>query len=246
MTNILRSEFFILFCITLPVLISCNKSVEPVLDVSSDHFEYAVIGILSSSAVSEISVNLESNYSRIISDLQVPNVPDIMVRIWTDYDEFLNDMENDIGTRYNGATGYIYNMTEFRLYYTGQAAGAAVHEFAHVVSMYINPSIPNNPRWLWEAVAIYESQEFVDPVSLPYLVSGNYPTLDELSTDYNSSDHKIYSVGYVLLEYIVHTWGMDTVITLIENNGDIAAAPGIPVRQFEAGWYNFLEEKYLN
>ena len=37
-----------------------------------------------------------------------------------------------------------------------------VHEFAHCVSLQVNPRIANNPRWLWESVAIYESRQSVD------------------------------------------------------------------------------------
>jgi hypothetical protein len=111
--------------------------------------------------------------------------------------------------------------------------------------MQVNSSIPNNPRWLWEAVAVYENNEFVDPRTLSYMVSGNYPTLEELNSDYNSGNHYIYSVGYILLEYINETWGMDKVIELIQTNGNIPLTLGIAVEGFESGWYLFIEEKYL-
>jgi len=38
-----------------------------------------------------------------------------------------------------------------------------VHGFCHAVSLYVSPTFGNNPRWLWEAVALYENAEFVDP-----------------------------------------------------------------------------------
>ena len=78
------------------------------------------------------------------------------------------------------------------------------------------------------------------------MVSGDYPTLSELNTDYNSSNHYIYSVGYVVLEYIIDTWGMDTVIALINNNGNVSVSLGLTTQEFESGWYQFVEEKYLN
>jgi len=172
-------------------------------------------------------------------------MPRVTIKIWADYDHFLDDMETDIGIHYNGATGYIFGPTESRLFYNAQVAPAAVHEFAHLVSMQVNITISNNPRWLWETVALYESQEFVDPKTLSYMVSGDYPTLAELNTDYNNSNHNIYQVGYVLLEYIVVTWGMDTVIDLIEHNGNIPGILVMTTRDFESGWYQFVEEKYL-
>jgi hypothetical protein len=78
------------------------------------------------------------------------------------------------------------------------------------------------------------------------MVSGDYPTLNELNTDYNSSNHNIYQVGYVLLEYIVVTWGMDTVIELIENNGNLSVSLGLTAQQFESGWYQYIESTYFN
>ena len=42
----------------------------------------------------------------------------------------------------------------------GEAApGESVHEFAHAVSLALDPSFSNNPRWFWEAVAVYEARE---------------------------------------------------------------------------------------
>jgi len=219
---------------------------DPNSTLNNEHFDFKLYDGLSSIYISEISEELENNYQRIINDLQVQNMPKVTIKIWSDYNHFLDAMESDIGTRYNGATGYIFGMQELRIYFTNQAPVTAVHEFAHLVSMQINSSIPNNPRWLWEAVAVYENNEFVDPKTLPYMVSGNYPTLDELNTDYNISNHYIYSVGYVLLEYVILTWGMDAVIGLIKNNGNIPELLEITIREFESGWYQFVEEKYLN
>ena len=95
-------------------------------------------------------------------------------------------------------------------------------------------------------MALYESNDFINPGTLPYMVSGDYPTLSELNTDYNSSNHQIYSVGYVLLEYIIQNWGMDEVIDLIKTNGNLQSVLGVSVSEFEYGWYRFIEEKYLD
>jgi hypothetical protein len=172
-------------------------------------------------------------------------MPQVTVKIWASYDNFLDAMESDIGIRYTGATGYVFGKEEIRIYDTNQTPLTAIHEFAHLVSMQINETIPNNPRWLWEAVALYVTNDFTDPKSISYMVSGEYPNLDELNTDYNSSNHSIYNVGYVLLEYIVQTWEMDTVISLIEANGNINNILGITIQDFESGWYQFIENEYL-
>jgi hypothetical protein len=234
------------FLLFLTVFLSCSKSIDPVYELKSEHFDFILYDGLTATNITEISEELENNYNRIIDDLQLQNMPKVTVKIWSDYNNFMEAMENDIGIRYTGTTGYIFGMTEFRIYYTTQAPVAAVHEFAHLVTLQLNSSIANNPRWLWEAAALYENNEFIHPKTLPYMVSGDYPTLDELNTDYNSSNHYIYNVGYVLLEYVVQTWGMDDVIGLIQNNGNITKLLGITIQEFESGWYQFVADKYLN
>ena len=227
-------------------LFSCSKDKIPFAPLNEEHFEFILYDGLNTSDILQISTTLEENRQRIIDDLLVSGMPKVTVKIWADYDHFLNDMENDIGIRYTGATGYIFGSTESRLYFNNQVVVAAVHEFAHLVSMQVNMTIPNNPRWLWEAVALYENNEFVNPGTLSYMVSGDYPTLVELNADYNSSNHSIYQVGYVLLEYIVVTWGMNTVIELIKNNANLFSSLSLTAHQFESGWYRFVEERYLN
>ncbi len=242
----MKYKFFPILLFFLTIFISCSSSTDLDNELEENHFSFILYDGFSSSNIMEISKELENNYKRILDDLQVQRMPKVIVKIWADYNNFLEAMKNDIGIRYEGATGYVFGMTELRIYYTPQSAVAAVHEFAHLVTMQVNSRIPNNPRWLWEAVALYENNEFVDPKSLPYMVSGDYPTLNELNTDYNMSNHYIYSVGYVLLEYVIETWGMDVVIGLIKNNGNISNLIGITTQEFELGWYQFVEEKYLN
>ena len=242
----MKYKFFPILLFFLIIYISCSNSTDLDNDLEEDHFDFILYDGLSKSNIKEISKELEDNYKRILKDLQVQRMPKVIVKIWADYNNFLEAMENDIGIRYEGATGYVFGMTELRIYHTPQSAIAAVHEFAHLVSMQVNSRITNNPRWLWEAVALYENREFVNPKTLPYMVSGNYPTLNDLNRDYNVSNHYIYSVGYLLLEYIIETWGMDVVISLIKNNDNISNLLGITIQEFELGWYQFVENKYLN
>ena len=122
-------------------------------------------------------------------------------------------------------------------------ARAAVHEFAHVVSIGLNATIGNRPRWLWETVALYEAREFVDPTTLDYMRTGQYPSLAELDSPYGVSG-RVYQVGCVLGEYIVQSWGLDGLVRLIQHNGDLAAALGVTTAAFETGWHGFLHDKY--
>jgi hypothetical protein len=231
-------SIFLLFAI------SCDNPSETDEPSSNEHFNFVLYNGLVESEVSKIKVNLNNNRQRILDDLRITNMPEVIIKIWGDYASFLNDMETDIGTRYNGATGYIFSPTEVRMFFNSSAAQTAVHEFAHLVSMQINITIPNNPRWLWEAVAIYEAQEFVNPNTLSYMVSGNYPTINQLNSDFNSN-RTIYRVGYILSEFIISQWGVDLFIELIRSNGNIPNTLGVSVSNFESEWYRYIEEVYL-
>ncbi len=236
----------------LPLLLCCgNENPSTPADGNGDsfetqHFSFALYDGLPVSMVAGIPEMLERNYQRIMDDLQVPTLPRITAKIWLERESFMAAMERDLGIRYVGAAGYVMGLDEFRMLFLSNSNTTPVHEFVHVVSLHVNSRIANNPRWLWEAVAVYEAGEFVDPKNLPFMVSGDYPTLAELSSDYNSSNGDIYRVGYVLLEYIVQAWGPDAVRQLIETNGNLQSVLGITTQEFETGWHRFIEEKYLN
>lgn len=245
--KVLLIKFYTLFFISY-LLVYCDKETSTNISASDpeteDYFEFVLYDNLSHAEVNNVLNALSVNYERILNDLNIEELPVITVKIWQNYDNFLNVMQSDLGTRYQGATGYVYGSREIRIFFNNETPTTAVHEFAHVVTMYVNPTIPNNPRWLWEAVALYETRQFFDPANLYDIVNGNYPTVEDLNADYNSG-RDIYSIGYVLMEYIVETWGRQAMINLISTNGNIQSVLEITVDQFESGWYNYIENKYL-
>ena len=215
-------------------------------DLSSTHFSCVLYDGLSNSIVLPILSKLETNYNRVTNDL-APGVSinKTMVSIWNDNEHFLSDMQKALGVRYPGATGYVYGKSEIRILFWTGSPQDALHEFCHIVSLYVNNNFGNNPRWLWESAAVYEAGEFVDPKSLSYLVQGNFPTLAELNTDVNAGAQKIYQVGYIISEYIINTWGNTKYIELIKSSGNINTTLGITASQFESGWKQYVQNKYL-
>lgn len=219
---------------------------QPTVKLRTAHFE-----VLAERAPADlldvVSAQLEANYARVTSDLQVQDLATTSVWVWQDSDSFYADM----GTRgpvYYGATGYVPNRRTVSILATPAArptevARSAVHEFAHIVSMAVNASIANNPRWLWETVAQYESGSFVDPTTIDYMRTGRYPSIADLDAAWNVSG-EVYQVGYVLGEYLVARWGQDGLVRLIRLNGDVPAALGVGIGELESGWRGFLHEQY--
>ena len=116
-----------------------------------------------------------------------------------------------------------------------------VHEFAHCVSMHLNARIPNNPRWFWESVAIYESGQTADLRTLGYMRDGQVPSFASL----NSFDNRqVYELGYSIAEFIVTRWGRDALNKLVLNNANVSATLGVSQTEFEAQWLAFVRQRY--
>lgn len=213
---------------------------------AEQRFNYVLHDTLEHADVVHLVRALEASYERIQNDLRVSSLPVISVQIWSEEEGYQAAMEETLGMRFPGSRGYVTGDRELRLLYHRllSAQREAVHEFAHVVSLNLNPEFGNNPRWLWEAVAMYEAEEFRDPREVPYMREGSYPSLQELNTDFNSG-RSIYDVGYLLVDYIINTWDRDHLIALIHSSGSIEKALGISETDFEAGWHQYIEDKYL-
>jgi hypothetical protein len=213
--------------------------------IESDYLTFELYDDLSQSITIPIINEMNDNYDRILNDLNVQSVQKIKVEIWDDETHFQDDMKRDIGINYPGTLGYIYSITCMRLLNRGDLAHNIIHEFAHIVSLYVNNNFANNPRWFWEAVATYESGEFIHPKNLSYLAAGNFPSIAELNSDFNTGSRKIYEVGYLLSEYILETWGRESYVRMIKLNADIEIVLNVTTEQFETGWKNFVMTKYF-
>jgi len=224
---------------------SSTSAERPVVKLTTAHF--ALLADRASPAVLQaVTDALEPAYVRITADLRVSGLPETSVRVWQDSTSFYADMRAATGTVFQGSSGWVPGPHSVSILAATDAAvtgRTAVHEFAHIVSIAVNASIGNNPRWLWETVALYENGEFVDPATLDYMRNGNYPTLTDLDAAYNDSG-RVYQVGYVLGQFIVERWGLDGLVRLIQRNGDVPAALGVGAPEFESGWHTFLHDKY--
>jgi hypothetical protein len=188
--------------------------------------------------------SLEANFARITSELGVVGVTPIGVKVWQDETAFSAELRRFLGQSLS-ATGYVTGRDEVRVLATPQLQVTVVHECAHAISLYVNPSFGNNPRWLWEAVALYENREFVNPRTLDYMVRGSYPTLQQLSVDFTAG-RQIYELGYVLGEFIVSRWGETGLRRLIQSGADLQGTLGLSAAEFESARQAWVRERYLS
>jgi hypothetical protein len=199
--------------------------------------------------VPAIATAAEAEYARIVSELQVASMPVVHVRYYQTHAALAAAVRPIAGAIPSWASGLVTGPDQIHLLSpaaTGAATAEAaavnvVHEFAHCVTLQLEPRSANNPRWLWETVALYEARQFVDPSRLGYLVAGQPPSLADLSSFDNT---RVYDVGYLIGEFIVQRWGQPALPALVRARGDTQAALGISQPEFERDWYAAVRVRY--
>jgi len=180
---------------------------------------------------------LESNYGRILSDLEVAGMPIVRGRFYPDQASF----DADFGWA-AGEKGLVLDVNDFRVVTVPFDPVIPVHEFTHCVSLSIDIDA-YQAVWLWESVAVWETHAFVPPSRVPCVASGDLPTLARL--DQRDPSCSVYDLGYTIGEFIVQRWGPSALHDLLAAHADIPGVLGISVAQFEADWHAFLRQRYL-
>lgn len=220
------------------------------LEYSSAHFKFHLTEF-DRSNIASIAQHLENNYSRVAADLNASNLPVINIQFYSNQTALHQTLN------YPNSPSWLVGAATARDQIHMMSPNAPnlnrafdemltiiVHEFTHCVTMNLAPRIANNPRWLWEGVALYEAGQFVHPNRLAYLVNGNPPTLAGLNANWQTNT-QVYDVGFLLVEYIVTKWDKPHLVNLITALGDIQTVLGISAAAFESGWYEFVRTKYL-
>ncbi|RAV02333.1 hypothetical protein [Paenibacillus sp. YN15] len=218
--------------------------------LESEHFSFYYTKA-DKSSIDQIRDRLEENYGRIVQDLAPPSMPKVKVRIYPNLADFHKEIDRkDAG---NWLVGIAESNDEMRMVSpndpeSGQSFESilkvAVHEFTHVVTFNLTAYPSPSVNWLYESIACYEAGQFTDPKDVVHLSGGRYPTLAQLNS--GSGNLNIYSVGYVMIEYIRDTWGMSAVRELITSSGNLPAVLGKTAEEFEKGWQDYVQAKYLN
>lgn len=206
-------------------------------------------GAMDTATIAQTALVVEAERSRIVADLGGTEPPRVSVWLYSDHGDLERALNPLIGPIPSWASGAAPRRDQIHMM-SPNAAGYGsyttmvvnlVHEFVHCVLLTINATIGNNPRWLWESVAVYESGQFRDPRALTFMAGPTPPTLASLDS-FDST--RIYEVGYTIGEFIVSRFGKTALRSLIANNGDVQDALGIPPVQFEADWFAFVRQRY--
>ena len=213
-----------------------------VLKKKTQHFIF-LFNELDSARVGQIALMLEQSHDRILADFKIEKILPTTVRIYPTVESFHqginfpNAPSNILATAFGKDDFRMLSPTingtdSLELY------RHVIHEFTHCVHLNISYS-PNNPRWLWEGVAMFECGWFVDPKSIDVLRQKQYPLFSSLQNGLE------YELGFVIIEAIKEIWGFDKVVELIKLRGDTKAVLMIDQNEFEKRIYDQIQNKYF-
>lgn len=213
----------------------------------SQHFRFYYTSY-DSSVIRSLADSLEQHYQRITEHFVVDTMPKVNVYFYSTQEQLMEAVRPVVPDLPSWAIGLATASDQIHMlspkhpnYDYGYMRGVLVHEFAHSVTLHLRPNFGNNPRWLWESVAIYESGQFIHPNNLSYMVNNAPPTLTQMNSFNNSF---VYEVGYLIGEYIVAAHGYGVLKQLVMTNGNLSSTLGMTTAQFQTAWFNFAKNKY--
>ena len=232
------------FLIAIVVLaISCTSMGKIDKVYKTTHFKIFYT-VLDDTNIKEIADSLENSYPKITSHLLSGDLDIVNVHFYeniTDLSKVFPDFPVwSVGQTISVSEIHMISPNDPKQDYQTMIRNSK-HEFAHCVSLKINSTISNNPRWLWESVALYEANLPWDPRMLPYLVNQKPPSLRELN---EFSNPNIYEVGYYITQFIVEIHGRTALKSLIQNNGNLKDTLNMDDKEFTKQWFAFVKKKY--
>lgn len=208
---------------------SDDSVVYPIL-LEYDRFRFSLYKDVSAAQAVELYDSLNANADRIMNHLRVPTMPQVNVSIWAraHSNDYYAHMQTLIGQVYPGANGYTPDYRSMCLLWDSTIPKGSVHEYAHLVSIALKRNISNNPRWLWEAIAQYESGMYSHASLWPpsERVFPGFGALNQFNSELP------YRWGYYLVACIIEHWGEDAYINLLKANGNIETVLGVTESEF--------------
>lgn len=221
----------------------------------TQHFTFLFSSSIDSLSIVELSKELEGSYLKIGNNLNTTPPENIQVNIYAQRWRYIKATGNW------SASGNIEGVSTLHFvehtWLDSEISKIAIHEFVHAVVLKLlierepkpfnteafDEKFSHLPIWLWEGLSVYHAEQFYDPKTLAYFDKGNYPQIEELNN--RSKGQKIYTCGYTIIEYILHKYGKDKLIELIESYGDLKNVLNVTEKEFSSNWYHFINKKYV-
>ena len=204
--------------------------------------------------INDIIQTLDKHDDRILKDYRVKKMPKTEIFIYPSVDDYhaAINYPNAPAWMIGSATIDKFSIVSPRnagpSFSYEEVLKGVVHEFMHCVHIHLvknnlGKARNNDGRWLWESLACYEGNQFVDPESIDYVVNNNFPSLENLNS--GDQQEKIYQVGFVIIEFIKSEWGMQGLIRLVKSNADVKETFRITEEEFKNRLVNYVKVNYL-
>jgi hypothetical protein len=165
---------------------------------------------LDASTVAQTAARLEAEYARILEDLSVTQMPNVMVTLYPNIEALRQAVSPIVGALPSFATALVTGVD-------------AVHS--------LSPNLA--ATWSYtNGVTAYD-----DAQTLPYVTAGPLPSFAQLNAFDNTV---VYGVGAWMGRFIEETRGWDTYRALIRSNGDVARVLGTTEAGFLNEWAAFV------
>jgi hypothetical protein len=219
---------------------------DAVLQHRTAHFTFNY-GPGDATPIAAIATAAEAEWARVTGDLGAIGMPVVTVSYYATHDAMARAVAPIVGAIPAWASGLVTSSRNIHLLSPrassvaeiATAEATVVHEFAHCVTLHIHPGSANNPRWLWETVAVYESGQRGSPAAVAAILSGAPPTLATL----NSFDSQIvYDVGALIGAFIVSRAGFAGLRSLVLANGDTRSVLGLSPDEFTTAWFAWARD----
>lgn len=232
----------------LPVVFFNNDELS--LRKSSEHFDF-YCAAQDESTLNDLSNQLESNYSRIVSSLEATITQKINIEVYKDLKSYHNACgwpdapDWAVGNAQGKTTILMVSPLNPGPVHTYSSLMEIItHEFVHTTVAWKQTT--NVPNWLNEGTAVFYANQIPTRDYLKSLIKtlGRKPELEYLEDYKTFGERGGYSFAYTIPEFVVARHGKPGLAKLIGNYAPTTLGYADKAA-FQTEWHKFLDQEYL-
>ncbi len=223
----------------------------------SQHFAfYATKGDLG--VLDSIAIILENNYDRITNRLGIQIENRIKVKVYPDVKSFHAAIHHPdapdwvVGSCMGEELLMVSPLNPGSVHNYKSLMQVVVHEFVHIAVYYAcgDKAVTVLPKWLNEGYAQYEAGQVNEHIrktveaSLRDKEPPSWKQLNDASA-MEFGHMNGYGLSVTIVEFLVDTYGMDKLVSLIKEPEHIEAIYGMPENALEKHWAQYIKHEKI-
>lgn len=198
--------------------------------------------------IDRLSESLESEYQRLLNNLEYDLPEKVTVLIHADIKRFHKAMGATNAPEWFRASylGGILHIVPPEYFTDLPAEKVAVHVLAQIVIHRINFDVP---MWLYQGVSAYEGKwldkNWIKLVLANRILKGEIPTFAEMSVSFKRfRDNDGYLLGYTIADFLISKYGYHKLNEFIREPYEYDKIFGVSESDLWRQWIDFLNENY--